>query len=122
MASSSDVKSDVQFSNKINDERPEKFKGVDFKRWQQKMLFYLTILNLAHILKEECPKPADPDSRESLLTVETWKQSDFLCRNYILNHIDNTLYDIYFAYSTVKKVWDLSRRNTKRRMLGPKSL
>ena len=50
------------------------------------------------------------------------KRSDFLCRNYILNHIDNTLYDIYFAYSTVKKVWDLSRRNTKRRMLGPKSL
>ena len=28
-------------------ERPEKFAGVNFKRWQQKMLFYLTTLNLA---------------------------------------------------------------------------
>ena len=25
-------------------EKPEKFGGVDFKRWQQKMLFYLTTL------------------------------------------------------------------------------
>ncbi|KAL7253495.1 hypothetical protein ACSBR1_007932 [Camellia fascicularis] len=28
-------------------EKPEKFSGTDFKRWQQKMLFYLTTLNLA---------------------------------------------------------------------------
>ncbi|KAK3043641.1 hypothetical protein RJ639_000057 [Escallonia herrerae] len=28
-------------------ERPKKFNGKDFKRWQQKMLFYLTTLNLA---------------------------------------------------------------------------
>ena len=31
-------------------EKPEKFKGTDFKRWQQKMLFYLTTLNLAKFL------------------------------------------------------------------------
>ena len=29
-------------------EKPEKFNGTNFKRWQQKMLFYLTTLNLAH--------------------------------------------------------------------------
>ncbi|KAK3021002.1 hypothetical protein RJ639_045467 [Escallonia herrerae] len=28
-------------------ERPKKFNGKDFKRWQHKMLFYLTTLNLA---------------------------------------------------------------------------
>ena len=28
-------------------EKPEKFNGTKFKRWQQKMLFYLTTLNLA---------------------------------------------------------------------------
>ena len=27
-------------------EKPEKFNGTDYKRWQQKMLFYLTTLNL----------------------------------------------------------------------------
>ena len=38
-------------------ERPEKFQGVDFKRWQQKMLFYLTTLNLARFLKEDALVP-----------------------------------------------------------------
>ena len=27
--------------------KPEKFGGTNFKRWQQKMIFYLTTLNLA---------------------------------------------------------------------------
>ena len=31
-------------------EKPEKFNGTNFKRWQQKMLFYLTTLNLARFL------------------------------------------------------------------------
>ena len=37
-------------------EKPEKFNGLNFKRWQQKMLFYLTTLNLARFLTEEAPK------------------------------------------------------------------
>ena len=31
-------------------ERPEKFSGLNFKRWQQKMTFYLTTLNLTRTL------------------------------------------------------------------------
>ncbi|XP_071921841.1 uncharacterized protein [Coffea arabica] len=84
------------------------------------MLFYLTTLNLAHILKEECPKPANPDSRESLLTVETWKQYDFFCRNYILNRLDDTLYDIYLVYSTAKEVWDSLEKKYKTEDAGAK--
>ncbi|KAL7183712.1 hypothetical protein ACSBR2_025987 [Camellia fascicularis] len=38
-----------------HDEKPEKFLGTDFKRWQQKMLFYLTTLNLARFLREKYP-------------------------------------------------------------------
>ena len=34
-------------------EKPEKFNGTEFKRWQQKMLFYLTTLNLARFLQED---------------------------------------------------------------------
>ena len=36
-------------------EKPEKFNGTEFKRWQQKMLFYLTTLNLARSLQEDAP-------------------------------------------------------------------
>ncbi|GKC62495.1 hypothetical protein Tco_1095093 [Tanacetum coccineum] len=36
-------------------EKPEKFNGQNIKRWQQKMFFYLTTLNLARFLKEIAP-------------------------------------------------------------------
>ncbi|GJW93194.1 hypothetical protein Tco_0172866 [Tanacetum coccineum] len=36
-------------------EKPEKFNGQNFKRWQQKMFFYLTTLNLARFLNETAP-------------------------------------------------------------------
>ena len=42
-------------------EKPQQFNGKDFKRWQQKIIFHLTILNLAHILKESCPVTLEGD-------------------------------------------------------------
>ncbi|GJW12425.1 hypothetical protein Tco_1578252 [Tanacetum coccineum] len=37
-------------------EKPEKFNGQNFKRWQQKMFFYLGTLNLAWFLNETAPQ------------------------------------------------------------------
>ena len=34
-------------------EKLKKFNGSDFKHWQQKMLFYLTTLNIAEYLCED---------------------------------------------------------------------
>lgn len=47
-------------------EKPQQFNDEDFKRWQQKMVFYLTTLNLAHILKEDCLVTAEEN-----ITMET---------------------------------------------------
>ncbi|RVW11854.1 hypothetical protein CK203_085695 [Vitis vinifera] len=66
-------------------EKPKKFNGDDFKRWQQNMPFYLTTLNLVHVLKEECPKALEQLTKETFNVIEAWKHSDFLCRNCILN-------------------------------------
>ena len=40
-------------------EKPEKFNGLNFKKWQHKMLFYLTTLNLARFLTKDAPKLKD---------------------------------------------------------------
>ncbi|KAI5323230.1 hypothetical protein L3X38_032302 [Prunus dulcis] len=70
-------------------EKPKKFKGVDSKRWHQKM-FYLTTMNLTNVIKEEVPV-ADEDliPKETLSAIDAWKHSEFCCRNYILNSLDD---------------------------------
>ena len=73
-------------------EKPEKFNGIDFKRWQQKMLFYLTTLNLARFLREDAPALKENETdKQVVAVVEAWKHADFLCRNYLLNGLDNSL-------------------------------
>lgn len=64
---------------------------VNFKCWQQK-LFYLTILNLTKFLIEEAPILYEEETdKEKELAFDAWKHAKYLCRNYILNDLGNTL-------------------------------
>ena len=88
-------------------EKLEMFNGTDFKRWQQKMLFYLTTLNLARFLNEDGPKlDVGETNKEKLDVVDAWNHSNFLCRNYVLNGLENTLYNVYIPLKTTKELWD----------------
>ncbi|XP_074342234.1 uncharacterized protein LOC141679709 [Apium graveolens] len=88
-------------------EKPVKFSGLDFKTWQQKMLFYLTTLNFARFLIEDAPKLKEDESDVQLVSaVQAWKHSDFLCRNYIMNCLSDSLYKVYSVLKTSKVLWD----------------
>ena len=43
----------------------------------------------------------------------TWKHSDFLCRNYILNGLDNMLYNVYSPLKTTKELWGSLEKKCK---------
>ena len=61
-------------------EKPEKFTRLDFKQWQQKLLFYLTTLNLAKVLHEDAPTLNEGETdKQIVVVVEAWKHSKFLC-------------------------------------------
>ena len=88
-------------------DKPKKFNGTEFKRWQQKMLFYLTTLNLARLLQEDAPTLKENETDKQVVSaVKVWKHVDFLCRNYILNGLDNTLYNVYCAFNTARELWE----------------
>ncbi|KAL0374414.1 UNVERIFIED_CONTAM: hypothetical protein Sradi_3357100 [Sesamum radiatum] len=54
-------------------ERPEKFSGTEFKRWHQKMLFYLTTLNLARFLSEEAPVVSEGETdTQKRAAMDAW--------------------------------------------------
>ncbi|KAL2534640.1 Uncharacterized protein Adt_07991 [Abeliophyllum distichum] len=60
-------------------EKPEKFNRVDFKRWQQKMMFYLTTLNLARFLTED-PHIVQQgeNNRASVIVLDVWRPQNFV--------------------------------------------
>ncbi|CAN6716595.1 unnamed protein product [Malus baccata var. baccata] len=100
-----------QSGTKPHSEKPEKFKGGDFKRWQQKMLFYLTTLNLANKIFIFA---------ETLTAIDAWKHNDFLCRNYIFNALDDSLYDVYVVFKTAKELWESLEKKYKTEDAGSK--
>lgn len=77
-------------------EKSEKLNCVHFKRWQK--MFYLTTLNLARFLNEEALVVAKGEQDSQVfIALDTWKNSDFLCRNYVLNTLHNAFYNMHMS-------------------------
>ena len=49
--------------------KPKKFNGTEFKRCQQKMLFYLTTLNLARFLQEDALALKENETDKQVVAV-----------------------------------------------------
>ncbi|XP_042035004.1 putative receptor-like protein kinase At3g47110 [Salvia splendens] len=64
-------------------EKPPKFGSSDFKRWHQKMLFYLTTLGAMNFLTEdEPPAPSDQETNiEVMAHYDSWRREDYLFVN-----------------------------------------
>ena len=60
----------------LKPKKPGKFDGTEFKRWQQKMLFYLTTLHLAKFL-QEVPPEHGTDGTQSLQSMHGLKVTSF---------------------------------------------
>ena len=102
-------------------EKPKKFNRNDFKRWKQKMLFYLTTLNLAKFLREDAPVCSENEADiQVVAAVDAWKHSNFLCKNYILNGLDNTLYNVYSPIKKARELWESLDRKYKTEDAGMK--
>ena len=81
----------------------EKFNGLNIKQWQQKMLFYYTTLNLVKILIENATKlKEDKRDIQVINAIDARKHSNILCRNYVMNELVDSLYNVY-SYKKASK-------------------
>ncbi|XP_075103720.1 uncharacterized protein LOC142178289 [Nicotiana tabacum] len=102
-------------------EKPEKFSGVDFKCWQQKIFFYLTILSLQRFISEDIPVlREETPANERFVVTEAWKHSDFLFKNYILSCLEDGLYSVYNVMETLKELWNALEKKYKTEDAGLK--
>lgn len=59
------------------------------------MLLYLTTLNLESFSTEDAPKLKDGEHDiQVITTVDALKHSNFLCRNYVMNSLVDSLYNM----------------------------
>lgn len=58
--------------------------------------FYLTTLSLTRFIKKESFIVGDGETNiNRMYTYYVWNQSNFMYRNYILNYLDDVLYNVY---------------------------
>ena len=100
------------------------------------MFFYLTTLSLARFLTEDPPTPKidEPNVASSsedanvcpktdvqaASAIDAWNHSDFLCRNYVLNGLTDSLYNVYSEKKTAKELWQSLERKYKTEDAGAK--
>nr|XP_016469579.1 PREDICTED: uncharacterized protein LOC107791934 [Nicotiana tabacum] len=101
--------------------KPEIFFEIDFKRWQQKMFFYLNTLSPQNFIKEDVPVLSESTlDNERFIVTEAWKHSDFLCKNYILSGLEDDLYNVYSNAKTSKELWNALEKKYKTENAGLK--
>ena len=64
-------------------------------------------MNLTKFLIEDAPKlKKDVRNIQVISIVDAWKHSEFLCRNYVMNALTYSLYNVYSNKKTSKELWE----------------
>ena len=69
-------------------------------------MFFLTTKKLHSYCFSEKPITPENPTVAQIKESETWTENDFLCKNYILNGLNDNLYDYYSKYISAKATWE----------------
>ncbi|XP_077228430.1 uncharacterized protein LOC143861396 [Tasmannia lanceolata] len=110
---------DELMSDSSNPNKPFRFSGANFKRWKKKIFFFLTTKKVAHVLEDPRPWRSELEPVRSTLK-KNWKDSDFLCQNFILNCLSNELYDFYSNCKDSITLWEALQKKYDTEEAGSK--
>ena len=82
----------------------DKFEGQDFRRWQKKMHFLLTTLNVVYVLSTPMPVFMEDETLDQTRKRSKWENDDYICRGHILNGMSDSLFDIYQNVESAKEL------------------
>ncbi|GKC73460.1 hypothetical protein Tco_1119343 [Tanacetum coccineum] len=91
----------------------DKFKGVDFRRWQKKMHFLLSTLSMMYVLNTPIPNDGDDATVEQIRKRNKWDNDDCVCHGIILNGMSDFCL-IYTKILNLKKNYGISWRPNMR--------
>ena len=84
----------------------DKFVGVDFQRWQKKMMILLTTLNVAYVISIPTLEEAENETLEQSRKKSKWENDDFIWRGHIPHGMQDSLFDIYQYHKSAKELRD----------------
>ena len=65
-------------------------------------------------MTEDAPKIKEDERDIQVISeIDTWKHSNFLCKNYVLNGLTDSLYNVYYTKSSTKELWESLNRKYK---------
>ncbi|KAL5550601.1 hypothetical protein UlMin_000777 [Ulmus minor] len=88
--------------------RLDRFDGLNFTRWQDKLHFLLTALKIIYILNPDLPplpKTTDEYTDEIKAARKQMEGDELICRGHILNALSDRLYDLYTNTKSSKEIW-----------------
>ncbi|GJT09611.1 zinc finger, CCHC-type containing protein [Tanacetum coccineum] len=84
----------------------DKFEGHDFRRWQKKMHYLLTMLKVVYVLTTPMPELLEDATVEAIRIRAKWENDDYICMGHILNGMFDSLFDVYTNVESAKELWD----------------
>ena len=74
------------------------------------MFVYLTTLNLTRFLTEDAPKPKKGETYVQVArAIDAWNHSDFLSKNYVMNGLSDSLYNVYMGKKNSQRAMGILR-------------
>ncbi|GKB62216.1 zinc finger, CCHC-type containing protein, partial [Tanacetum coccineum] len=83
----------------------DKFKGVDFRRWQKKMHFLLSSMSVVYVLTTLIFEDGENATVDQIRKMNKWDNDDYICKCLILNGMSDSLFDIYQNIESSKELW-----------------
>ena len=82
----------------------ERFDGGNFIRWQKKLHFLLTSLNVVYVLTTPKPQEREDEKLTETRVRHKWDQDDYVYKRHICNAMSDTLFDQYHNKPTAKEM------------------